>query len=123
MGKEPLHGHEKASSSVRTLVGEVRHIDTTAGTLTIVLAQGRYRERAGKGPTQTLFATQDQQALVKVGDLVEFRSVPGAPYARLVSVSAHAHPKSVAVDSKRDRPSAGDLDTRATDPAATSGDE
>jgi hypothetical protein len=86
-----LHAHPASESPVRTAVGQIRSIDANAGTLTLVLAQGRSRENTGRGPTLTLRATPAQLAAVKVDDVVEFKSRASQPYATLITVESHAH--------------------------------
>lgn len=90
-GGDGLHAHPATEATVRTAVGQVRGIDAEAGTITVVLSEGRTRERSSRGSTQTLYATSAQQASVRVGEVVEFRSRAGKPHARLLTIDAHGH--------------------------------
>lgn len=86
-----LHGHPVTEPPVRTAVGQVRSIDVDAATLTVVLAEGRSRERTSRGRSITLQATPRQLAALRVGDVVEFKSRASQPYATLITVDSHAH--------------------------------
>lgn len=88
---EALHGHPASQPTIRTSIGQVRSIEHGRGTVILALSEGRTSERAIRGPVQTLSATPDQLARLRVGDLVEFKSLAAEPHARLLSIETHAH--------------------------------
>lgn len=86
-----LHAHSRVEAAARTLVGEIRSIDAGAGTLTVDIGEGRAASRPRNRTRRTFSATPNQLTLVRVGDVVEFRSVPARPHPRLLSIVAHGH--------------------------------
>lgn len=113
-----LHAHPATESPVRTAVGQIRNIDVKAGTLTVVLAQGRSKEHSRRGRAITLQATPAQLAALEVDAVVEFKSRAARPYPTLLAVEAHGH--GIALGSSGVALPEGEAGARERSPAAES---
>lgn len=87
----PVHGDASSAAAPRTAIGEIDAVDLRAGTVTIKHARSVADERQANGPAETVTATPEQLARLRVGDVVEFKSIAGRPIGRLLSINAHVH--------------------------------